>query len=340
MLSLLSAFIIGAFAFLNIKIKQKSLINILLISAISLFFILNRGNHDYDGYVIIFENPDIYAERGYALLVNAIKLQGGTHNHILLILGFFIFFTLYRYSKISNYFSLALLCYFIFPMPSDIIQIRNTFLMLFLMNAIHAYIKEKYLLTFTLLTIGTSFHSLGLIYLIIFIIMVVKNLKIIHNHYYAFITILAIFAYGFFLPMISTALSGESSRNLSSYISDNTKIHSLIIWGGNIIIDLIIIQFFLNRLVQSTIHINYIYAIKSIIVASLIFSAGLLYIDEFNRLFRNLFLLKYLLFVSIIPLLRKKHQLFLATYMLVSASAFGLYYSYGLDSDYILFNIK
>ena len=73
-------------------------------------------------------------------------------------------------------------------------------------------------------------------------------------------------------------------------------------------------------------------------LASITLVGGLLILDEFNRVFRTLFIVKYLLFGIMIPRLSGPNQVILAMYTLLTSVAFGLFYAVSLDYDNILFN--
>lgn len=330
-------FVIGFFTFINSRLKTKKPINISLLILIGLFFALNRGNKDYDGYVIIFENPRAYAEPGYVLLIDIIKIfDGGNYNSVLLVLGIFVFATLYRYFNNFNIASLALLCYFIFPMPIDIIQVRNTFLTFFLLNSIFEYSEKKYIRSGIFLAIGSSFHFLGVVYIIPLLVVFVKDKK-----HFSKMVLLASVAFLLSAPFMIDfiALSSEGIRNTQSYISKDNKFHSLFLWGSVLVVDLIVCNYFIKKVLNCDVKtIDLINTLYAFMLASITLVGGLLILDEFNRVFRTLFIVKYLLFGIMIPRLSGPNQVILAMYTLLTSVAFGLFYAVSLDYDNILFN--
>ncbi len=323
---------------LNSEDTVKRVINYLLIIVIGSLFVFNRQNHDYEGYLRIFENPDGYVETGYALLVKFIKKFNGNHNHILMILGLLVSVTWYRLIKLSNYLGFALLCYMIFPMVIDIIQIRNTFSMYFLFNALIEYSKNRKTTTFLFLAIGSSFHHFGFIYFILFALMIIGKIPVIQSRYKIFFLLTMVISHKIIEPGLSVMENYQNARTFSSYVADELKVHSIIIWGLPVLMDLLLMTSFLKGSVKNK-NEQFVKLILLCISLSLIFFGGLLYLYEFNRFYRTFFVLKYVIASLMLSSLKKTDRVKLIAYVLISASLFGLYYDFRLNYDYVLFNV-
>ncbi|WP_299873354.1 EpsG family protein [uncultured Cocleimonas sp.] len=329
--------IIGFISFINSRLKTKKPINISLIILIGLFFAFNRDNQDYEGYVKIFENVQAYAEPGYALLVNFIKsFDGGNYNNVLLVLGVFVSITFYKYFSNYKVASFALLCYFIFPMPIDIVQTRNTFLTFFLLSSLIEFSEKKYLKSGILLAIGSSFHYLGFIYIIPLLI-VFFNKKKQYSKIVLFASVVFLILTPLLLDVIMSNVAGI--RNTQHYLSKTSKIHSLLTWGSVLVLDLIIFNYFIKKIINhDSKTINLINTLYRFMLASLTLLGGLLILNEFNRVFRTLFIVKYLLCGAMLPYLSARNKIILGTYTLSTSILLGLFYASGLDYDYILFS--
>lgn len=315
-------------------------LRIVPIILVGLFIMFNRGNNDYQAYYDMFYFPGMYAEPGYSFLIKIIKMLGGTdHTYVLIVLGLFWIITFYRYSKYTNMFNFVLLLYVIFPFVLDITQIRNTFLMLFVLNAILSFHKGKKIWAFVLLGIGSTFHSFGLFFIVLFLLLLFKKGK----GYYKFVILLS--TLGLFLMPYIIKLSiayipiQRVVDRIILYTSSSIKISSLIIWGGILVADLFVLNYFIKQVdKESTKNISLIYFLFDVMFSSLIFLGSVMYLFEFNRLFRMLFLIKYLLAALILPRIKLEGKIILFLYLIITTSTFAFLYSIGAGSDGIDYN--
>jgi hypothetical protein len=318
-------------------IKLYSAINIFFIFLVSCFFSLNRQNNDYDGYVEIFKAPASYAEPGYVFLVNVIKIFNGDYNVLISLLGVLVFITFYRLLKYSNIIAFSMLCYMIFPMPIDITQVRNTIALMFFINALIDLSKSRLIISLLFVSISISFHFFGVVYFLIWIGLHFRY----HPKFKVFILMLVLLSFAlapFLIPLLGSV---SSLRTISYYLSSSLKIHSLIIWGVSLFVDLLLIDYFVKRI---KIHVSestmrFIIVLYSTLLLMLAFSSGLLFVDEFNRLFRTGYVLKYILVASIIPFLSLKNSLILISYVFFSVLVMGIYFTVMLNYDFILFGL-
>lgn len=311
------------------------------ILVVSVFLMFNRGNNDYQGYQQIFIWPEGYSEPGYSLLIKIIKLLGGTsHDHVLLVLGIFWFITFYRYSKYTKMFNFVLLLYVIFPFVLDITQIRNTFMMLFVLNALLDFFNNKKNRAFLLLIIGSTFHSFGIFFVVLFLLLLFKKGKSYYKWIAAF-SIISVFLMPFIIQFAITVIPYQRIVDrIIIYTADTVKVNSLIIWGGILVADLIVLSYFIRRIDSTTAkNMKLIYLLFDVMFTSMIFLASVLYLYEFNRLFRMLFLVKYFLAVFMLPNMKRQSQFLLLLYLIATTSLFAFLYSYGvegIDYNYVL----
>ncbi len=321
------------FAIIEKKFKSKAIGYISIIFLV-LFLMFNRGNPDYENYKIIFEQPYGYAESGYIFLINIIKALGGqSHNFILIILGLFLTFTLFRWKKLVNKLNIVVVLYAIFPFVLDVIQIRNTFMILFVLNAIIELLKGNKAKCMFLLFLGSQFHVFGYLFMLAFgIIILIKDKKT----FYHLLIIGNIFLF-IILPMI-LELFLPLFPKIANYVTTSNKEQSLLIWGLILALDLIIFNFFIIK--QTTdLTINKrkeLHILHDIIYTGVIFYPGLIYINEFSRFFRSMFIIKYLFIAMALPHVNKKSRVILLLYIFSTAILLAALYSRTLDFSNIL----
>lgn len=324
---------IGAAARIN-KILPLAHLAIIL-----LLFSLFRGGYDYQGYLDIFDDPALYAEIGYVYLVEVIKYLGGSHNTIQLLTGTLVAITLYRFHASGRYFCLAIACYMVFPMPSDIVQIRSTLSMFFIINALPFIVERKLIFASIFMLIGCSMHYFG----IVFVAVVLMGYFFNQAKPTRKIKITMAIGLGamIFTPLVvNYLLSTGFARTLSAYQAETGKISSILMWGSIICLDVAILGLFVKKYFQNKNQENFsmINLLYGAIIFSLSFLPGVYYIFEFNRLYRSIFIVKYLLASYISTGLSKNDRIALWLYVGSMAGLVGLYYHLQLDYDSILFN--
>lgn len=167
----------------NLKNINKKFLKFFQKICIVLFFILisfNRDNSDYNAYVNIFNRGfnDGVREKGYLFFTESIKYFGGSYNIVPFTMGIFMIYVLFKKYKVKDKATLILI-YALHNLIFDIIQIRNTFCVLFILSGIYLLQKNKNIgyLIYNLLAI--SFHKIGIIYLLFYILNKIKLKKYI-----------------------------------------------------------------------------------------------------------------------------------------------------------------
>lgn len=111
-------------------------------------------------------------EQGYLFFNKIIKSFGGNYNIIPFIMGRFMVYILFIKYGVKEKITIILI-YSIYNLIFDIIQIRNTFCMLFILMGIEASQKKniKYLIYNFF---ATSFHTIGIVYFLFYLTTKIK----------------------------------------------------------------------------------------------------------------------------------------------------------------------
>lgn len=318
-------------------IKANRLSNVVVILIVTTLFLINRQNQDYEAYVDIFNVNESYAEVGYRWLIYIVKFLGGNHNIIITILGLLVGITIYRLNKYSKYTSFALLLYMLCPMPVDIVQIRNSFMLIFFINALIELEKKRKIISFGYIFLTMLFHSLGFLYFLAWV-----AIQFRHKKSYSKVMIFGLIAAFIVTPiLIKTLVILFDTRTLQSYISQTIKVHSLIIWGGPFLLNLFLLYNIKSRIAINNISIKRWVEINFAFFLFLsMFTPFLLYIDEINRIYRNSMILNYFVLMSVSQYMGKFQRYGLYLYLFLFALALSIYYTCQIDYDYIIFGLQ
>lgn len=283
---------------------------------LSFFVVVNRGNQDYAAYALAFDDESIFdaGEIGYNTLVFILKFFGAAdYASVLLVLGILLFVTIWRWRLLINNLSAVCTLFFAFPFVYFIIQVRSSFMLLFLLNALFELARNKRIYAVVFCALASSFHILG-IFLSLYFFAVYLFVcywksgddafsffgKSFLTKYFmlVFCTVLvAIFA----LPIITTAsnaltpLIPKMSR-VFYYLQPELDLSSLCTWGAINVADVIVLYclFFSKQNLSNKSDWFIVYLFFLLVFAcSFFFLLGM--IDETNRIFRVLFVIKYLL---------------------------------------------
>lgn len=315
------------------------IINYFFIIILFLIVFFNRQNNDYLGYQEIFQNSNNYSDFGYSFLIDILKFFGATdHVSVIICLSILIFITFLRLSIICNYCYALVILYFIFLLGIDLNQIRYTFAIFFIINSILDLSKKRYILSFSYLLFAFSFHyfSILLIFLIFISFYDLNSNNVYKKAFFGFIFVLLTIniLIEFFIQ------SGFEIRTLNSYFTD-FKLHSLIVWGLTTLLFIFIINYFKTKSDINLFKINYLFIlIMNISIYSLMLSPGLLYILEFNRLYRGVLMLLNIAGIILIGYLSLKNKIYLFLFLFLINLFLGFYYSFQINFDYTYWGIK
>lgn len=351
-------FLIFCFMFFLISLYRKKQTQILSSILLVLFLIFNTDNNDYETYKMIFANNNSsgLAEVGFEILIKIVKFFGGNdYRIILIILGILILFTLFRYRKHIMNLSFVIFLYFVFPFVLDIVQIRATFMFFLVLNALLEYSNKNKIRTLILLLLAASFHNLGWIYLFVFLMIqfFTRSNKVIllpvisKNNLFFYIIILyfgslnLLFGEKIIEFIIKYSPFQRISTKLELYMTDSFNIDSLIGWGLILILDLIIFYFMINKKKflfdkNEYILINTLYLT---LFFGIIMIGNLIYLFEISRFFRNLFIIKYILYGILDKYLNSNEKILFRTYFTIVSTIFlFIYYWRGFNYNGIIKN--
>ena len=322
---------------INRDIKQSNSIGLLSLLLLLLIFSFNNGNQDYKPYLEIFNNPETYGELGYLLLVNSVKFLGGGHHTIVFLVGVFLtvtFFRLFTFFKIN----ILIVCilYFIYPFIFDITQIRNTIMFCFVLNGLIEIHKNNFGKSLLFILIGSFFHNFGIIYFLIAAIYKIYKDSINKIIFVGlFLTLFLPIFFSFILPEIPILRIQSLVRN---YLSGSIKLHSLLIWGVDYFIFIIVAFHVRKRILliyqldkKTRENIEFLF---KILLIHVIFLGFLMNFFEFNRVYRNAFILRYLFVGACLPILPSKIQIKLAVYVFINALIFSYLSTINLEESY------
>lgn len=322
---------------LSLNHRMARNFGVLLLLLLFLFLSLNNGNNDYTAYLGIFEYPRAYAEIGYVYLVEAIKLINGSHSTLVFIVGLLWFVTYLRIIFVwkSNV-TVFIIGYFIYPFLFDITQIRNTIMFLFILNACIALAQEKKKLAILLGLMSSLFHNFGLFYLIMLMFYIFGIKK---SHKIWAIALLVTILMPFILSYLAPLIPFERIRGgIISYFSPELKFQSILIWGGDYIIFMLIAARILKYLKQSSYadneRIKNLFVLYNFLAIHALFLVFVVYFFEFNRVYRNAFILRFIFLSACIPLLNYRAKIFVSLYIFLNAIIFSFLSSLSLDGDY------
>ncbi|MEV5029138.1 EpsG family protein [Paenibacillus sp. LPE1-1-1.1] len=346
-----------------LKIRFKFLKQISLLFVL-MFLVFNTDNPDFQIYNEIFEfnDPNGIADIGFIMIIKLIKYLGGDSYRIILIIqALLLFITFSRFSKYIKNINFVILLYFIFPYIMDVIQVRNNLMFFLVLNALIEYIHNKKVKSLIFLIFATMLHSFGFVFFIVFFVIelfVSRSVRIgerLDSHkigyqnnkvfYNIIITlgIINIIAGRSFVDLILNKFPIEFVRvKIQYYYADSLNLGTLFSWSLLLIVDIII---FYNLIKRKEQQLNKSNNIKMITILYFFLFTGILllgcmlYLFEFNRFYRGLFIVKYLLYGCIEKYLNEKEKLFMRAYLILTSVLMAvIYYLRGIDYDHILWS--
>ncbi len=322
----------------------------------TLLIIFNRGNSDYEGYYygFMYDDPNAVYEAGYLSLIKILKLvDWTTFNSVLLVLGVFFFCSFARWMKYSENIAVVMAFMLVFPFEYMVIQVRSTFMMLFFINALLDYIEEKNIRCIVDCLLAVAFHTLGallVLHLLLIVLVLKKIIKKRDTIYFSkekglkifiFIVVVTIFAI-FLLRKVFLAILPQLSQFLPmlvkvpyAYLTQETDFQSMLIWGGFALCDVIIFYFLVFRgKVFSIVKDRVLVVLFLFLVSVCLDIAFLGMLDEFNRLYRFSFIIKFLLLSNIKKYSTKNNRFFIYCYGFISAFiCMIVIYNRGIELD-------
>lgn len=291
---------------ITVRIKGMD-IRLLMIVPFAVLLIFTSNNPDYQTYKISFDTGyGPYFETGIKYVAEFLSLFGLKYYYIFLILVIALtFYTFRLWSKKIENIQAVIFLYELFGIYYDVIQIRFLISMLFIFISLYFAIERKLLPAVANGIAAIFFHRLSVLSnLFIVYIFIKQNTK---DHA---INKKEIVGFGCF-GAVGIGLSGWAVGIIAQevsffqrvllYLSNKKSYDSLIIWAGYECLLLVIIYFggYKELIFNNTVDIKIKDAASKLyrfLLFGIVVSGILLYVQEFNRLYRQFYLVGYMLY--------------------------------------------
>lgn len=268
------------------------------------------NNPDYQVYRVAYETGfGPYFETGIKIVSEGLHSLGLYDYSIFLsLVVLLVCVVFYKWGKLCPDISHVILLYALFVMFYDVIQIRNTIASFLILLGLYFCVKQKSLATLLSCLIAIFFHRLslltGLLLIYLFFTRPRQYLKPSKLEVSAimFFSLVGITFGGHIVQLLSFRFS--FFERLSMYSSSKVGVDSFVIWGGYSLVSLILLWFFGVRKILNNAERDGSFS-EEVITISLLFRYSLfsipflgflLYIDEFNRIYKLFYIINYLLF--------------------------------------------
>lgn len=332
-------FIFSTFIMIGIFLKRNKMFSYMMI-ALAIFLIAgNICNADYTNYITNYNNilNPLYTDKfeiGYQFIVMICFKLGLTYNQFLLISSIIAFILIFNTVKLfTPYTSLTISLYMIFPFVLDLVQYRNFLSMSIFIYGLRYIIctNKNYFKYIICVLIASLFHKSALIYLILLLINIKDNRKLIY------IMIASTLSVVLFKPTIFKLLASfVSIEKIEYYTSATTSITTKLCAITYFIYMILLVHVSINILKKENIleKINikrkkYIYNqceiirpkyyeldVESIIKICIITCIMLpFFMNNLNivRLYRNLYIIYYIIFSLCISKMKKTTKYYIYT---------------------------
>lgn len=298
-----------------LSLKNMKFLKIILFIGVLLLIITNRWSNDYEGYAtLLYNTPEVYAEKGYQVLINLIKIFSGNFRWVLYLISILYFMirkkTILKEGKIN-----VEVLYLLYPFILDLNQWRNTLMYFCFVLAIYSKSKIKKI---WLLVVGTSFQILGVVYLIINLLLKIKieRIKKYWKRLY-FLTLILSFKLNKIIIFLPNNNLFYRIKTKLLYYTREFNIETLFLWGGIVLVDIYVFDYLYKKInvleIEQKIFFEKVY--KTILLLGII-SPLFTVVIELNRTYRNIFLLKYIVISLFSKKMNKLERLIIYSVML------------------------
>ncbi|MGL5931836.1 MAG: EpsG family protein [Cetobacterium sp.] len=293
----------------------------------------NKWSNDYEAYSgIYFEMPEIYAEYGYVILIKIIKFFNLRFSSVLFFMSIFL---LYLLKNIKNKYYILLL-YLIYPLVLDLNQIRNTIMIFFIILSLESVYKNRTIKSYIYLIVSISIQSLGYVYIPFYLFFKNKKINTCYKYtgfLYILNTIICIFLYKILINIQRLSILNRVILRAIHY-SRSVSYSTLILWTGLFLVDIYIIQ---NLLKQNKDGDNCFVYYKFILYSGSLIPFFAV-VSELNRIYRNIFLIKYIYIFYLIEKNKIKPIRYFLLYFFINIILLFLLYVRGLEIDKTIFS--
>lgn len=290
-----------------------SIIPILLLFTMVTF---NRMSNDYYGYQLIFMNQgDGQIEIGYTYLIKFLTYFGQNHNAIIFIAGSLLIFTILKILKSSKYIVLVIFLYCLFPLVMDINQTRNLIMSLIVILSLAFVEKKKPIRYYLGVLLAFSIHRIALMY-IPFYYLCKNNRKQFFKMFWKLLIIVSIAS-----PLFISFFTRLFPAKMDFYLANRPTLGVLTVVSYTII-DIFTVWWVdkkinnkLGKEENEKMEVLYRFVWFSALALPFIF-----YTIEFNRVQRNVLLVKYIYCALAMKHLTLKQNLFTFILLLISVA--------------------
>ena len=294
----------------------------LIIEVILMLFAVNRPDYIAYKQEFDFRRGLSFSETGIKIIsifLERIRLHYFWIFQILIVILILYIFT--KWKKYSENLDIVLLLYSQFIMYYDVIQIRNTIASFLILLSLFYGIDGKIIKCLLSVVAALFFHKFALltgalsIYVCIY---AQKNVNLPHVREIINSFIIAI-VIGVFGRTVTYVFAGiPFVGRINAYITNSLSIDSLVIWAGYGVC--LLISVWALGIKQSCINAKKNGNIKKVIALntlfkfstfSIVFSSFLLFINEFNRLYRLFYLVLYIIIGMVYYDIEKKNRFIL-----------------------------
>ncbi|GEM_PF-1891993 len=309
----------------------------LLLIFMWMFFAGNRGNADYENYLVYYNFYSLHIfdgvwysdlEKGFSLLMKLSNFFNLTYSQFLGIYSFIALFlisnSILKYSKLRF---ITLLLYFSYQFFLDSVQIRNFMLLAIFLFSLRFLVdwysndKKSSLVKYVLLVIISSqFHITGLFFILpVFF----KRIKLKKMFY--IVTTITIFMFSIKNYILSYFSSALTDTRYSSYLEEPTTFAGSLLIIVYVTVGLYIIKQLHERILEESISIN------NIVFSELTIKFNILLIltiflfsirPDFIRIDRNILVLNYI----VLTLCLKPFVISLKPKHLISSALFMVFF--------------
>lgn len=311
------------------------------------FLIFGINNADYGAYVRAYSNPEWYESNmefgyiGMTKLLNAI----GFYNYItvLIILGVLLIYTMVKIDNvvISKYrMNDALVLFYPLSYIFFLIQIRNSFMILFVINFVLAVYEKKKIKAFFFAALSISFQYFAVVYILGFAlcyIVIIRNKDLntifkLKNFIIVIALMLAVtILKNEIILIISKIPIALVATKINLYITREYETGvGIYVWSILAIIDIVVFYYMGIKKISMEKKSLAIYLYPFLLFGVFV-SIFIVFFNEFSRYFRDMFLFKAVLWWSLGNLIPKKYHRYLFLYVLITGLVIML--GLGFDAD-------
>ena len=287
-----------------------------------ILLLFSANNPDYQVYKESFETGyGPYYETGIRIIADILgKLRLNDYRVFLLLVASLVYFVFRLWNRKIENIGMVVLLYSLFIMYYDVIQIRFTIAMMFVLLSLYYTIDKKWAPAFLFAAASVFFHRLAALpCLILFYLFVIRPRKdySLSGKEAKLLIVVGLLGSVFSRKAVEL-IAGRSAffSRITLYITNNVGYDSLVIWVGYEVFLIAAIYWLgLKAVIQDPEVDDGTKAVSINLFRFMLFgitvSGFMLYVEEFNRMYRLFYLAGYLLFAYIEKFMKGTDRLLL-----------------------------